>query len=145
MIARVILIGIGAVVMVFGGWTLYETIPQSTIANLGLWIVAGVVIHDIALAALIAVGGWIISRWVPTQYRAYVQSGCIVAGVVVIMAIPVLIAGGRQPDNPSLLPLDYPRNLAIVLAVIAIATLATALVRERGKRSPRKRQEDAAV
>ncbi|MCH9817166.1 MAG: hypothetical protein K0U64_12070 [Actinomycetia bacterium] len=144
MILRVFLIAIGTVVMAFGGWTLYETIPQSTFANLGIWIVAGVLIHDILLAGLVAAGGWAIGRLIPARFRAYVQSGFIVAGVLVIMAIPVLIAGGRQPDNPSLLPLDYPRNLAIVLGLIAIGTVLTAVVRERMSRSSVKGDKDPA-
>ena len=42
------------------------------------------------------------------------QATLAVCAVVVVMSVPVLKAVGRRPDNPSLLPHDYGRNLAIV-------------------------------
>ena len=54
------------------------------------------------------------------------------------MALPAVLGIGRRADNPSLLPLDYGRNLAAVLAVIALAA-ACAVVVSRLRTRPRER------
>jgi len=45
--------------------------------------------------------------------------------------VPVVLVKGRAADNPSLLPHDYGRNLAIVLALILVAGLLITLARAR--------------
>ena len=144
MITRVALIVAGVAVLTFGGFLLWENIPRETYLNLGIWLAAGVILHDVVLAGLVAGGGWFISRYAPDRYRPYIQSGAIIAGTVIIMAIPVLIAGGRREANPSLLPLNYWLNLVIVVLTIAIITAIVAVVDTR-RRSNAEGREDAAV
>ena len=47
-----------------------------------------------------------------------------------------MVAGiGRRADNPSILPLDYGRNLLVVLGLIALVTaLIMIALRLRGNR-----------
>ena len=131
MITRIILIVVGLGFLVLGGALLWQNIPHDTYLNLGIWLAGGLIAHDLLLAGLVAGGGWFVSKYVPGRVRPYVQSGAIVAGCVIVMSIPVLIAGGRTPSNPSLLPLNYWLNLAIVLGIIALVTAVVAFVRLR--------------
>ncbi len=94
------------------------------------WLVAGPLLHDLVVFPLVAAVGWVVARVVPESVRPVVRGGLLVAGAVTAVAIPVL-SGRGDPGNPSLTPLDYPRNYAIVLATIAAGTAVLALVRHR--------------
>jgi hypothetical protein len=59
-----------------------------------------------------------------------------VAGLVTLATLPTVLALGRRADNPSILPLEYGRNLLIVLALVGLITLVSrilAAVRDREK------------
>ena len=94
------------------------------------WLLAGVLLHDLVLVPLLAAGGWLLTRWLPAPVRPVARGGAVVAALVTAVALPVL-SGRGDPRNPSLTPLDYPRNLAIVLAAVAVATAVLALPRRR--------------
>ena len=93
------------------------------------WLIGGLVVHDAVLAPLVVAVGWLAARVLPPWLRAPVQVGTLVAGVVTLASIPLLLGRGRRPDNPSANPLDYSRNLFLVLAVIALTCLSWAAVR----------------
>lgn len=92
------------------------------------WLLAGVLGHDLVLLPLLAVAGWLLTRLVPAPVRAPVQAGLLVAGVLVLVTVPLLLDRGDR-TNPSSTPLDYPRNLAIVLGVVAAGTAVAVAVR----------------
>ena len=108
------------------------------------WLVAGVLLHDLVLVPLLAAGGWLLTRWVPAPVRPVVRGGVVVAALVTAVALPV-VSGKGDPRNPSLTPLDYPRNLAIVLAAVAVTTAVLALPRRRrcARRDPPGRRDPA--
>jgi hypothetical protein len=134
-IARVVLIVVGVLVMAAGTVLVFWSVPLAALPNLGIWLTASVVLHDGVIGLTVAVVGWLLGRAVPDRGAPYVQGGFIVAAVVALTAIPVLLAAGRTPTNPSLLPLDYPRNLLIVIAVIAGVTVLLGLFgRSRSRR-----------
>ena len=54
----------------------------------------------------------------PRWARGPVTAAVAASGVVLVFSYPLLRHFGRRADNPSILPLDYPRNVAVVLAVI---------------------------
>lgn len=141
---RIALIVAGLVLFAIGAYALVDQVPLEAFPNLILWLAAGVVVHDVVIAAVVATVGWAVSRAVPARFRPTVQGGLIVAGVVAIMSIPVVIGAGRTPGNPSLLPLDYGRNLVIVLVVIGALTALFSLVSLRKPSGTDKRKETAA-
>lgn len=94
------------------------------------WLVGGVLLHDLLLVPVVAVAGWVLSRVVPAAVRPVVLGGLVVAGLVTVVALPALLDRG-DASNPSSTPLDYPRNLALVLLAVALGTAALALVRWR--------------
>ncbi|MCB0919930.1 MAG: hypothetical protein KDC39_15325 [Actinobacteria bacterium] len=120
---RAVFLIVGFLVMVLGLWLLWEANSIDTLINVGVWLVAGVLLHDVVLATIVALAGWGIAQFVPPRIRGWVQGGLVVAGAITIMATPVLIGAGRKPDNPSLLPLNYPLNWLIVMVVIAVVTV----------------------
>lgn len=95
-----------------------------------VWLVAGVLVHDLVLVPLLAAAGWVLARLVPAPARPVVRGGLLVAAVVTLVALPVL-SGRGDASNPSLTPLDYPRNWAILLALTALVTVSLAVPRWR--------------
>lgn len=99
------------------------------------WVLGGLLSHDAILAPVAIVVGWLLTRLVPVAVRGGIQGTLAVAATVVVMAYPVLRAEGREPDNPSLLPLDYGKNLAIVIAIILVAGVALTFARAARRRT----------
>lgn len=95
-----------------------------------VWLVAGVLVHDLVLVPLVAAAGWVLARLVPAPARPVLRGGLLVAGVVTLVALPVL-SGKGDASNPSLTPLDYPRNWALLLAATAVVTVLLAVPRWR--------------
>ena len=95
-----------------------------------VWLLAGVLLHDLVLVPAVAVVGWLVTRLVPGPLRPVVRGGLVVAALVTIVALPV-VSGRGDPANPSSTPLDYPRNLALVLLAVALGTVVLAVRRHR--------------
>ena len=128
---------LGIAAIGYGGWGVLTggvaTDPPVTAA----WLLAGALLHDLVLVPLVAVAGWLVTRTVPATVRPVVRAGLAVAGLVTVVALPVL-SGRGDPANPSSTPLDYPRNLVLVLLAVAAATAVVAAVRaRRGRRLSR--------
>ncbi|MFI2664384.1 hypothetical protein [Micromonospora carbonacea] len=101
-----------------------------------LLFLAGVLAgHDLVwMAALLAVGA-AVARFVPRRHRPVARAAAISAAALTVVAAPLVLGFGRRPDNPSVLPLPYGRNLAVVLLVVAGATLAACLAADLRRRS----------
>ncbi|MDP9397409.1 MAG: hypothetical protein M3P96_06100 [Actinomycetota bacterium] len=131
MSARLLLGAVGAAVAAYGVAGLLLNAASTAPPRTALWLVAVVIAHDLVLAPVVALVGWLLVRLVPAWARGTVQGGLVVAGVVLLLSVPLLI---RQDagNYPSLLPLNYRANLLGVLAVVATGTalgLALAAVR----------------
>ncbi|GAA1661809.1 hypothetical protein AB0C27_05765 [Nonomuraea sp. NPDC048882] len=100
-----------------------------------LWFGGVVVAHDGILVPVVLLIGLAVRR-----AGGAVRAVAIVAGTVTLATLPTVLALGRRADNPSILPLDYVRNLLLVLGVLALAALAPRLWRaarrKRGGRAP---------
>ncbi|MCX4695416.1 hypothetical protein [Streptomyces sp. NBC_01408] len=107
----VLLLGYGVVLLSDGG----------QYVDVAIWLAGAVALHDGVVAPLVLAAGLLL-----TALRASrtVRGALIVAGALTVVALPVLLRPGT-PNNPSVLPLDYPRNWA--LALVAVAALAAAL------------------
>ena len=91
-------------------------------------------LHDLVLVPGVAAAGWLVTRLVPLAVRPVVRGGLVVAALTTAVALPV-VSGRGDPGNPSSTPLDYPRNLALVLLAVALGTAALALRRHRRLRT----------
>lgn len=118
----------GLVAMVRGG--VVTSYVQAARDMIGL-----VVLHDIVFAPVVALVGWLLVRALPPRPRAFVQGGLFVAVCAVVVAVPVLTGRGGH-GNPTVDPLDYRRNILLVLAAVAIGTAALGML--AGVRSRRR-------
>ena len=98
------------------------------------WLVGGVLLHDLVLVPAVAVVGWLVTRAVPAGARPVVRGGLLVGAVLTLVALPVLTGRGGA-GNPSSTPLDYPRNLALILLAVAVLTAVLAAARVVRSRS----------
>ncbi|MEV6329115.1 hypothetical protein [Streptomyces sp. NPDC051909] len=117
--------GLGLVLIGLGAWLVVaEPDPLGVL----VWLAGALVLHDGVLAPLVfGVGLLLVGR----RQRGLWRGALLVAGSVVLVALPLLVRPGAPP-NPSALPLPYGRNLAIVLAGVAASAGALYLVR-RGR------------
>ncbi|GAQ50595.1 hypothetical protein [Streptomyces acidiscabies] len=117
-----LLAGAAGLALLGFGASLLIDLPHAT--DVLLWLAAAVVLHDGLIAPLVLLAGR------AGVVRGPVRAALIVSGALTAVALPVLLRPGPRP-NSSVLPLDYPRNWLIALAVIA---LAAAVAHRVGKR-----------
>ncbi len=98
------------------------------------YFVGGLLAHDVVWAPLVVVGSVVLVRVVPRSVLPVLQGALIVTATVLLVAYPVVWGDGRLANNPSILPLDYPRNLAVVL--VGVWAVAAALIVRAALRTP---------
>ncbi|MFE2153887.1 hypothetical protein ACFXAO_28035 [Streptomyces lavendulae] len=115
---RYVLGGFGAACAAWGGWLLFS---QPEPWRIAVWLGGAVVVHDglvaplvMAIAALAALTG--------LRLRGVVRAALTVAGSLTAIALPPLLRPAGVA-NPTVLPLDYPRNWLLAMAAIALLTL----------------------
>jgi hypothetical protein len=92
---------------------------------LAVHVVTFDLVHDLVIAPLLFVGAWAIGKVVPPVGRGPIRAAAAASAVYVALAYPLIRRWGRRPTNSSTLPLDYGRNLAIVLGgVWLVAAIA---------------------
>jgi hypothetical protein len=103
-----------------------STVPASWLR----WFIGGLLVHDLLLVPAVLLVGVAVRR-LPTALRPVVRAALIVSGALALTSVPLLLGYGRsaQPGNTSLLPGDYPRNLAIITGAVWAAAAIWALVR----------------
>ncbi|MEW1648556.1 hypothetical protein [Streptomyces sp. NPDC091219] len=99
-----------------------------------VWLGGSVVLHDGLIAPLVLLAGLALVRG---GACGAVRGALVVAGALTVVALPVLLRPGRRA-NASVLPLDYPRNWLIAMAVVGAVTALALAVRglARRRRSP---------
>jgi hypothetical protein len=117
--AGVALMGVGASLLVH-----VRDVPGVLV-----WLGGAVVLHDAVIAPVVLLSGLLLVRG---GVRGPARGGLLVAGALTAVALPVLLRPGRTA-NPSVLPLDYPRNWLIALAVVATVTALWAAGRRLGR------------
>lgn len=127
---------VGGGVLTFGLIGLITNSAQTRPSNMVKWVVGGLIAHDALVAPAVIVASFLLARLLPAAVRGGIQATLAVCAVLVVMSVPVLKAAGRDPNNPSLLPSDYPQNLAIVLAIVLIGGVALTLLRAARRRRP---------
>lgn len=93
-------------------------------------------VHDLVVAPLAIAVALVVSRFVPSRIRPFLQAGLIVSAVVALFAFPLVRGYGRRTGAPTILPLDYGRGLLIVLAVVWATVIALFLLRVMRAKRP---------
>jgi hypothetical protein len=91
-------------------------------AELLRFFTVGVLTHDLLFAPLVLAAGLAVARAVPGRWRALVQAGLIISGVVALFAYPEVRGYARVLHNPTSLPHNYAAHLAAVVTAVAGAT-----------------------
>ena len=132
-IARYGLGAVGVAAVLFGLHGLITGGVATDWPQPAIWLVLGVLAHDLILVPAVAAAGWVLARVVPCALRGLVRGGLLVAAAVTLVALPVL-SGKGDPRNASLTPLDYPRNWLLVLGGIAVVTTVLAIAQRSASR-----------
>ncbi len=124
---RRLLIGAGALLMAYAvGGALLD--PQVDPVGVTIFLAAVLVAHDVVFLPLVLAAG------VPVERPALRYAG-VVGLAVLVVGLPLALGFGRVPDNPSVLPLPYGRNLLLILGLVALAALLPTAARRIRKQS----------
>jgi hypothetical protein len=126
---RIILASAGVGLALFGAYRLITEVPLRSVLFLAVWMLAALVIHDGVLSPFVVTVGWLLRRLLPDRGRRFVQVGLIVAGLVTVIALPLIGLRGSQPAAKGLLLRDYGANLTLIIGVVAVVTLGLYAVR----------------
>jgi hypothetical protein len=98
------------------------------------YIVVFDVVHDAVVATLTVVLAWLVGRWLPAVARGPVRAALALTAILVVFSYPLVRRLGARASNDSALPLDYSRNLLVVLAIVWIGTAVVIGGRLLGRR-----------
>jgi hypothetical protein len=140
---RGILIAAGALLLAIGGLTFLSEVTFDQYPGVVLWLGGAIVLHD-GVGAMAVFGVTVLARRttrvIPFIVVAIVQAAVAVAVIVTVLVAPEIVKSWIGSANPSILPLDYVRNLVLFYAAVAAATgvaIAVALVViRRSRRGP---------
>ena len=124
----------GWVVIGFGLRGIFEHSLDTRPANLARFVVGGALLHDLVVAPIVILLGVAVARAVPRRGRAVVQAALVISGIVALFSYPLVRAYGLAVNNPTSLPHNYARNLALVLGVVWAVAAAALLLRLRVRR-----------
>lgn len=129
--ARWVLGGLGVALASYGGVLAVTRQGPSQLVELGAWLVAGVVVHDVLVAGAVVVATAVGHRVLPASWRAPAAVALVVWGSVSLMAVPVLGRFGARPDNPTLLDRPYLAAWALGTALTILAVVVAGLLAGR--------------
>jgi hypothetical protein len=81
-------------------------------------VVAFDLLHDVVVAPALFLGAWLIGKVLPEVSRGPVRAAAAASALFVSFSYPLVRRWGQRPTNSSTLPLEYGRNLVIVLIVV---------------------------
>ena len=127
---RLALAGAGLIVLLVGMWKVLHAVQPASYVWLVLWLLGAILLNDVVIAPVVGLLRALAHRVLQPgrgATLALVKGGFVVAGVLVLVVAPEIWAQHLGPANPTILPSDYSRRLAVVVAVVAALTLVTAL------------------
>jgi hypothetical protein len=142
---RIILAIAGIGLGLFGVFRLVTEIPVHSLLVLALWMLAALAIHDGLLSPAVVAVSSLLRRYVPDRGRRFMQIALIMIGGVTVIAIPMIFLRGSQPSAKALLLRNYGANLTLLIAILAVLTLALYAVRVAQDRSPVPARRNTAV
>jgi hypothetical protein len=125
----------GSAVAGYGGWLLLDRQDAEQIRSAAVWLVSGLLVHDIALTAVVLVAAVLVGV-LPRAGRMPAAVALVVVGSLTLVTLPVLGRFGERTGNPTHLDRPYFATWVILVGAVALAVAITGVVRSR------KREED---
>ncbi|MBL1076863.1 hypothetical protein JK358_20930 [Nocardia sp. 2] len=85
------------------------------------WFAGGILVHDAVFAPLCAALGSAGRRRLPRRAWAPLACGAVCTVTLIAIAVPVLVPGGANADNPTIR--DRPYLLGLTIAVVTVWAL----------------------
>lgn len=133
---RGILIGLGALSMLYGAWLVLSRQDPGQWLEVVIWLGAGIVAHDAIISGLVIALCLVGSRLLPDPWRAPAVVALIVWGGLTVATVPVLTRLGARADNPTLLDRPYLATWWAISAVVVLAVVTAGFVRSRRSVAP---------
>ncbi|WP_236831597.1 hypothetical protein, partial [Blastococcus sp. KM273128] len=119
------------------GWGVIGLLGAGDRVPLGswaLWFLGSALLHDLVIAPLVVLAGFLVNRFLPRPARAPVAVGLVVAGSLVAVGLVFAVDPG-DVQEPGFLPQDaYGLNLLLVVAGVLAVAAVWAVVRTRRTR-----------
>ncbi|MFH7597863.1 hypothetical protein WDV06_22545 [Streptomyces racemochromogenes] len=128
--------GFGLALAGWGGWLLLR---QPEPWRIAVWLGGAVLVHD-ALVAPLVLAAAALAASAGLRPRGFPRAVLIVAGSLTVIALPPLLRPGGVA-NPTVLPLDYPRNWLLAMAALALVALGHVAARAARRRLRRAHRE----
>jgi hypothetical protein len=109
---------IGWALISFGAWSALRAGDDANPIALAGLVVGFDLWHDLLIAPLLIGGAWLVTRLVPEPARGPVRAAAAVTVLIGLFSFPLLLRLGRRPTNSSTVPLDYGRNVLILLGLV---------------------------
>ena len=137
---RVALVVLGLALLALGGFVLLVDVKPQQYLGIVTWFLGALIIHDGILAPVvfaIGLGMRRASTRIPFAVLVIVQGALVTIALLVAIVVPEILKKSIGTGNETLLPLDYARNLSIVIvALLALAAVLIAVVlRSRRRRA----------
>jgi hypothetical protein len=128
-------LAIGTGVMAFGVRGAFRDAAATHPRDFFVWVVGADLVHDLLIAPLVCLVGFVLARFLAEPWRTPVRGGLIVSALVVVVGWPGLRMYGRDrvPDNRSAQPLDYTTAVLTVLAAVWIGVAIWVVLRARAR------------
>jgi hypothetical protein len=103
-----------------------------------VWVVGADLAHDLLIAPLVCVVGFMLARFLSEPWRTPIRAGLILSALVILVGFPGLRMYGRDrvPDNLTAQPLNYSTAVLTVLAIVWIGVAVWTLLRVRARYVP---------
>lgn len=126
---RIALATAGLLLGFYGVFRIVTQVPHHKLLVLAFWLIGALIIHDGILSPAVVSISWVLARVVRPRARRYLQFALIVGGLVTVIALPMIHREHIGPQSKALLRQNFSANLTILLAIIAVVTLAAYAVR----------------
>lgn len=93
---RISLLAFGVLLGTCGLYAFVTAVPPSEWVRVVIWLGGGVLAHDVVLAPLAIVVGYVAIRRAPAPARRWTRFAVLVLAAVVMVVIPLLATGGLR-------------------------------------------------
>lgn len=130
-------LALGGAVMAYGLRGALTELGPGNPFRLAVWVVGLDLAHDLVVAPVVVVLGLLLAAVLPPVWRGPVRTAAALSGVIVLFSVPLLTGWGRRAGNSSTLPLDYSRNVVVIVGLVWLTAFAVVTVRSARARGTR--------